>query len=139
MRLSLRRSALEASDLALLTAYITLAVLGTSTSALLLNDGAVLLSAGWLGNGWDLYFSQIAGRAVSLMMAYGPSWALRAIFGLSANTFVPLGHALYFAMPLWLWLAIRIIEPQPIYSRLYLAIALILAYFPTEMLATAGL
>ena len=139
MGLSLRRSALEASDLALLTAYITLAVLGTSTSALLLNDGAVLLSAGWLGNGWDLYFSQIAGRAVSLMMAYGPSWALRAIFGLSANTFVPLGHALYFAMPLGLWLAIRTIEPQPIYSRLYLAIALILAYFPSEMLAAAGL
>jgi hypothetical protein len=133
------RPTLEASDLALLAAYIALGVLGTSTSALLLNDGAVLLSAGWLGDGWDLYYRQIAGRAVSLMLAYGPSWALHAALGLSASTFILLAHALYFAMPLGLWLAVRAIEPQPIYSRLYLAQALILASFPSEMLAAAGL
>ena len=41
-------------------------------------------------------------------------------------------------MPLYdwyLWLLLRLVEPQRIYSRLYLAAALSLIYFTSEMVA----
>jgi len=55
---------MDRTDTALLAAYLLLAVLGTWTSCLLVNDGAVFLSAPWLGNTWELYFSQDADRTV---------------------------------------------------------------------------
>ena len=45
-------------------------------------------------------------------------------------------------MPLYdwyLWLLLRLVEPQRIYSRLYLAAALSLIYFTSEMVAGIGL
>jgi hypothetical protein len=46
---------------------------------------------------------------------------------------------LYFGAFLALWLAVRLVEPHRTFSRLYLAIALALAYFPTEYLIGIGL
>ena len=42
-------------------------------------------------------------------------------------------------MPLALWLVLRAVEPHRLFSRLYLAIVLALIYFPTELIAGAGL
>lgn len=90
---------LDRSDSALLFAYGVLATLGTATSCLLLNDGAVLISAGWFGNAWDLYFNQIPARAVSTLLAFA-AWAARSVFGLGSDTYIVLAHLLYFAAPL---------------------------------------
>ncbi len=48
-------------------------------------------------------------------------------------------HALYFAVPLVLWLILRSVEPQRVFSRLYLAIVLALVYFTSEMVQGIGL
>jgi hypothetical protein len=122
----------------LLAAYLLMAVLGTWTQCLLLNDGALLLSVGWLGNPWDLYFGQFPDRAVALFMSFGPAWAARALFGLSASAYITLSHALFFAVPVAFWLVLRAIEPQRAFSRLYLAMALAFAYFPSELIVGAG-
>lgn len=132
-------TAFDRTDAALLGAYLLTAALGTWTSCLLLNDGAVLITAGWLGDAWDLYFGQIAGRAISLLIAFGPAWAARAAFGLSIDAYVVMAHALYFAAPLGLWLIVRFVEPCRLFSRLYLAILLPLVYFPTELIPGLGL
>jgi hypothetical protein len=47
-------------------------------------------------------------------------------------------HALYFAVPLVLWLALRAIERDRLFSRLYLAIVLVLMYFPSELIVGVG-
>lgn len=126
-------------DGALLAAFAIVAVLGAWNGCLLVNDGAVLLSAGWLGNAWDLYLDQIASRAVSTLVAFGPAWLARRAFDLTPASYVTVAHALYFAVPLLLWAAIRTIEPQRLFSRLYLAMALVLVYFPTELIVGTGL
>ena len=133
------RSSLERTDWALLGAFLLAALLGTWTRCLLFNDGAVLLSAGWLGNAWDLFFNQFAGRAVSHFLAFGPAWIARLAFDPSSSSYMTLAHALYFAMPLALWLVLRVVEPHRLFSRLYLAIVLALIYFPTELIAGTGL
>ena len=74
------RSSLERTDWALLGAFLLAALLGTWTRCLLFNDGAVLLSAGWLGNAWDLFFNQFAGRAVSHFLAFVPASTARLTF-----------------------------------------------------------
>ena len=130
---------LERGDVALLAAYLLVAALGTWQSCLLVIDGAVFLTATWLGNAWDLFFDQIAGRAVSTLFQFGPAWLLRPAFSASSQAFLVVAHALYFAAPLGLWLVLRIVEPQRLYSRLYLAITLALIYFNTEMIAGIGL
>jgi hypothetical protein len=130
---------MDRTDTALLAAYLLLAVLGTWTSCLLVNDGAVFLSAPWLGNTWELYFSQDADRTVSMLFTYGPAWAARWAFGLSLTTYITMAHALYFAVPLALWLVLRAIETQRLFSRLYLAITLPMLYFPTELITGLGL
>ena len=130
---------LDRIDLALLAAFLFIALLGTSTRCLLVNDGAFLLSAGWLGDAWDLYFNQIATRAVSTLVTFGPAWAARWAFGLSAGAYIVLVHALYFAAFLGLWLAIFMVEPHRVFSRLYLAIMLAIVYFPSETLVGIGL
>lgn len=130
---------LDRCDAALLAALAWAAVFGTWNQCLLVNDGAVLLSVGWLGDAWDLYFDQIAGRAVSTLLAFGPAWAARWAFGLSSDTYIILAHALYFATPLVLWLVLRTVEPHRIFSRLYLAIVLALIYFPSELIVGIGL
>jgi hypothetical protein len=127
------------SDKALLAAFLMAAVLGIRTRCLLLNDGAVLMSAGWLGDAWHLYFDQIAGRAVSVLTLFGPAWAARAVLGLSAGAYVTVAHTLYFAVPLVLWLALRAIERDRLFSRLYLAVVLMLMYFPSELIVGIGL
>ena len=48
-------------------------------------------------------------------------------------------HALYFAVPLVLWLVLRAVERDRLFSRLYLAIALVLMYFPSELIVGIGL
>jgi len=48
---------MERCDWALLAALLLAATLGTLTNALMVNDAAVFLTAGWFGNSWDLYFS----------------------------------------------------------------------------------
>ena len=133
------RKTLDTSDVALLDTFIIAAGLGIWNNCLLFNDGAVLLSVGWLGNAWDLYFNQIAGRAVSTFVTFGPAWAARWAFDLSPGAYIMLAHALYFAVPLVLWLALRAIEPQRAFSRLYLATMLVLICFPTELIVGTGI
>lgn len=133
------RTKLARCDLALLATFVLAAALGTWTSCLLVNDGAIFLSVGWLGDAWDLYYSQDADRAVAMLLDYGPAWAARWAFDLSSRAYMTLAHALYFAVPLVLWLILRAIEPQRLFSRLYLAIVLALVYFPTELIAGLGL
>ncbi|MGZ5909882.1 MAG: hypothetical protein ACXWLB_08395 [Reyranella sp.] len=127
------------SDKALLAAFLLAAGLGTWTRCLLLNDGAVFMSAAWLGDAWHLYFHQIAGRAVSVLTLFGPAWAARRILGLGASTYMTVAHALYFAVPLVLWLVLRAVERDRLFSPLYLAIALVLIYFPSELIVGIGL
>jgi hypothetical protein len=133
------KKTLDACDIALLAAFIFAAGLGTWNYCLLFNDGAVLLSVGWLGDAWDLYFNQIAGRAVSTFATFGPAWAARWAFDLSPGAYTILAHALYFAVPLGLWLVIHAVEPQRAFSRLYLATTLVLIYFPTELIVGIGI
>ena len=130
---------MERSDKALLAAYLLTAALGTLTNCLLLNDGAVILSSGWLGNSWDLYISQIASCAGSVLTMVGPAWALHAAFDFSPRLFMIVAHVLYFAVPVILWLALRAVERDRLFSRLYLAIMLVLVYFPTELIFGIGL
>src|SRR5262249_29437041 len=111
---------LDRSDGALLAPFPPVALLGTWTRCLLAKDGAFLLSVGWLGDAWDLYFKQIATRGVSTLLAFGPAWAARSALGLSSDAYIVLAHALYFAVFLALWLAIRWVEPSRLFSRLYL-------------------
>jgi hypothetical protein len=132
-------SPLSRSDKALLAAFLLAAVLGTWTRCLLLNDGAAFMSAGWLGDAWHLYFDQIAGRAVSVLTLFGPAWAARAVFGLDASAYMIVVHSLYFAIPLALWLVLRAVERDRLFSRLYLAIVLVLMYFPSELIVGIGL
>ena len=68
-------------DGALFAAYLLMAVLGTWTQCLLVNDGAVYLAAAWLGNAWDLFFDQNTARAVSTFFQFGMAWAVRPLFG----------------------------------------------------------
>jgi len=130
---------IDRTDAVLLGTYLLIAGLGTWTRALLLNDGAVLMTAGWLGNAWDIYFSQIPGRAVSVLISFGPAWILQSTLGLSPDTYIVAAHVLYFAAPICLWLVLRFIEPLPIFSHLYLAAVLVLVYFPTELIPGIGL
>jgi hypothetical protein len=133
------RFSLEPTDWALLAAYMVVATLGTWQSCLLVNDGAVYLAAAWLGNAWDLFFDQNTGRAVATLFQFGLAWALRPFFGFSSGAFITLAHALYFAGPLALWLILLVVEPQRIFSRLYLAVTLAMIYFTSEMIAGIGL
>jgi hypothetical protein len=126
-------------DWALLSAYLLAAVLGTWTSALLLNDGAIFLTAGWLGDSWNLYFSQDSDRVVSMLLTYGPVWALHSALGLSSDAYMAVAHAFYFAVPLGLWLILRAVEGERLFSRLYLAITLPMIYFPTEQIQGTGI
>lgn len=130
---------LDPSDAALLAAFVLIAVLGTLQKCLLVNDGAVYLAAAWLGNAWDLFYSQNTGRLVSTLLQFGPAWLLRPLFGGNAVAFIVAAHALYFAVPLGLWLVLRAVEPQRIYSRLYVAIVLVLIQFTSEMVQGIGL
>ena len=125
-------------DAALLGAFIVVAVLGTWQRCLLVNDGAVYLTAAWLGNAWDLFYDQNTGRAVSTLLQFGLAWALRPLFD-SPSAFIVAAHALYFAVPLALWLVLRLVEPQRLFSRLYLAIVLALVFFTSEMVQGIGL
>lgn len=126
-------------DAALLGAYVLAAALGTWTSCLLFHDGAVYLAAAWLGDGWDLFYSQFPMRAVSTLFEFGPAWALRSIANLSSGAFMLAAHILYFAGPLALWLVLRAVEPHRVFSRLYLVITLPMIYFISEMIAGLGL
>lgn len=123
---------LRGIDGLLLSAFGAIAGIGIWTHCLLVNDGAVFLLAGWLGDAWDLFFGQSAARGLSVLASFGPVWFLRWSFGLTSSSYLFLGHLLYFAVPLVLWLLIRRIEPQPLFSRLYLAASLALVYFPSE-------
>jgi hypothetical protein len=130
---------MERTDKALLAAFLVAAILGTGTLCLLVNDGAVFVAAGWLGDPWDLYFRQVATRAVSTYLSFGPAQLILGALPLSAGAFVVLAHLLYFAAPLVLWLLLRAIEPCRLYSRLYLAIVLALLFFPSEAIVGIGL
>src|SRR6185503_14993742 len=89
------KARLDRSDAALLAALALAAMLGTWTSVLMVNDGAVFLAAGWFGNSWDLYFSQNSDRWLATYVTYGPAWAARQVFGLSATTYMVLAHLFY--------------------------------------------
>jgi hypothetical protein len=130
---------LDACDKAQLAAYAVVALLGTWQWCLLVDDGAISLAAAWLGDAWKLYYGHVPGRAVSAMTQFGLAWALRPLFGGSSDAFLYAAHALYFAAPLVFWLILRRVEPQPIYSRLYLAVAPMIVFFPSEMVAGLGL
>ncbi len=133
------KTPLDRCDGALLAAFAVIAVLGIWNNCLLVNDGAILLSAGWLGNAWDLYLNQIASRAVSTLVTFGPAWLARWAFDLSPASYIVAAHILYFTVPLLLWAVIRIVEPHRTFSRLYLAVTLALIYFPTELIVGTGL
>lgn len=129
----------DRSDAVLLGALALAAILGTWTRALMVNDGAVFLTAGWFDNSWDLYFSQNADRWLATYVTYGPAWAARHGLGLSARAYMIAAHLFYFAVPLVLWLVLRRVETQRLFSRLYLAIVLPMLYFPTELILGLGL
>jgi hypothetical protein len=129
---------LDRSDKALLAAVLLAAGLGTWTHCLMHDDGAVILSSGWLGSLWDLYASQIASRAVAVFAMHGPAWLARAAFDLDAGAYLTVAHVLYFAVPLVLWLVLRAVERDRLFSRLYLALALAMIYFPTELIFGVG-
>jgi hypothetical protein len=130
---------LDRSDAALLAALALAAILGTWTSVLMVNDGAVFLTAGWFGNSWDLYFSQNSDRWLATYVTYGPAWAAQRLLGLSSTAYMALAHLFYFAVPFVLWLILRRVEPERLFSRLYLAVTLPLLYFPTELICGLGL
>lgn len=130
---------MERTDKALLAAFLAAAVLGSAGLCLLVNDGAIFVVAGWLGDSWDLYLHQVASRSVSTMLSFGPAQFVLGIVPLSASAFAVLAHAFYFAMPLALWLVLRSVEPHRVFSRLYLAIVLALLYFPSEAIIGIGL
>jgi hypothetical protein len=130
---------MERTDKALLAAFLAAAALGTLTWCLLVNDASIFIAAGWLGDSWDLYFSQFAGRALGMYLLFGPAQLVLRVVPMSAGTFVTLSHILYFAVPLVLWLALRAIEPHRLFSRLYLAIVLAVVFFPTELIVGCGL
>jgi hypothetical protein len=130
---------MERTDRALLAAFLVAAVLGSIVQCLLANDGALFIASGWLGDAWDLHFGQIPSRAFATYLSFGPAqMALRAL-PLSAGAFVTLSHALYFAVPLMLWLTLRAVEPNRLFSRLYMAGVLALLFFPTELIVASGL
>jgi hypothetical protein len=133
------RSSLARTDWALLAAYLLASALGTWTWALLVNDGAVFLTAGWLGDSWNLYFRQDADRVVSMLLTYGAAWLLRWALEPSAAAYMTMAHAFYFAVPVLLWLLLRRLEANRLFSRLYLASTLALIYFPTEQIAGIGI
>lgn len=130
---------LDRCDAALLSALALAAILGTWTSALMVNDGAVFLGTGWFDNSWDLYFSQNADRWLATYVTYGPAWVGRHLLGLSARAYMIVAHVSYFAVPFLLWLVVRRVETQRLFSQLYLAIVLPLLYFPTELIFGLGL
>lgn len=132
-------TAFDRTDAALLGAYLLAAALGTWTNCLLFHDGAVYLTAAWLGDAWDLFYSQFPTRVVSTLLEFGPAWALRSGTTLSSDAFMLAAHILYFAGPLALWLVLRAVEPHRVFSRLYLAITLMMIYFISEMIAGLGL
>jgi hypothetical protein len=137
--LSSTRPFIDPVDRALLAAFLVMAALGTATRCLMVNDGAVFVAAIWFGETWDLHFSQLASRAVSILLLFGPAWVVRSLVNLPADAFVLLAHVLYFAVPLVLWWVIRAVEPHPSFSRLYLANSLMFIYFPTELIVGIGL
>src|SRR5260370_18106307 len=122
------------SDKALLCAFLLAALLGTWTRGLLLNDGGILMSVGWLGDAWHLYFDQITGRAISVLTLFGPAWAARAVLGLGASAYMTVAHILYFAVPLVLWLALRPVQRDRLFSPPSLSIALGTIEFPTTLI-----
>ncbi|MBS0525958.1 MAG: hypothetical protein JSS04_20180 [Proteobacteria bacterium] len=130
---------MERSDKALLAAFLVAAGLGTLGHCLLVNDGAVFVAASWLGDAWGLYFRQVASRAVSTYLEFGPAQLVLRMAPLSASAFDRLAHILYFAAPLALWFCLRAIEPHRVFSRLYLAVVLALLYFPSEGIVAIGL
>lgn len=130
---------MERCDWALFAAYVLAAVLGTWTRCLLVNDGAVYIAAAWIGNTWSLFFDQNVGRTISTLMQFGLAWALRPTFGGAADAFVIAAHVFYFAGPLVLWLLLRAVEPQRVYSRLYLAVTLMMIFFTSEMIVGMGM
>jgi hypothetical protein len=130
---------LDPCDAALLAAFAMMAILGTWQRSLLVHDTAVYLAAAWLGNAWDLAYGQFPSRAVSSLLTFGPAWALRVAFAPSFEAFVILAHGLCFMALLVPWLIVRAVEPQRIFSRLYLAMVLPLAYFPSEIIIGTGL
>jgi hypothetical protein len=132
------KAPLGSPDWALLATYLFGAALGTWNSCLMVHDGAVHITAGWLGNAWDLFGSQFALRAFSILVSFGPAWWSRWAFELSAPAYVALAHVLYFAAPLLLWLALRAIEPYRLFSRLYLAVVLALIFFVSEVVLGLG-
>lgn len=129
----------ELPDLALLGALLIAAVVGSSQMSLMVIDAAAAITAAWLGNAWALFYDQVTGRAVSTLLSFGPIWALGGLVDMPARSFVFIAHVLCFAVPLVFFLALRAIEPQRIFSRLYLAVALVLAFFNSEMMAGMGL
>ena len=86
-----------------------------------------------------LLYDQNTGRAISTLLQFGPAWALRPVFANTPDAFMVVAHALYFAVPLVLWLILRLVEPQRLFSRLYLAIVLALVFFTSEMVQGIGL
>lgn len=130
---------LDRCDLALLGAYVVVAGLGTWQSCLLVNDVAVYLAAAWLGNAWDLAYGQVPSRAIATLIAFGPGWAVRVLSDPSPAVFVAMAHLLCFAALLVPWLMLRAVEPQRLFSRLYLAMVLPLTCFPSEIIVGTGL
>jgi hypothetical protein len=136
---AMSRTKLQSIDALLLAAFAVIAATGVWTRCLLVNDGVVFLLSAWLGDAWDLYYRQSASRALSILIEFGPAWALRWLLDLSSDAYVSLAHVLYFAPPVVLWLTIRAVEPQPVFSRLFLAFSLVLVYFPSEFNVAVGL
>jgi hypothetical protein len=132
-------SRFELPDLALLGALLVVAVIGSSQMSLMVIDGAGSVTAAWLGNAWTLFCDQVTGRAFSTLAAFGPAWALRGLVDLPAGVFVVIAHVLNFAAPLVFWLVLRAVEPQRIFSRLYLAVSLVLVFFTSELIPGMGL
>ncbi|MPZ31268.1 MAG: hypothetical protein GEV13_09780 [Rhodospirillales bacterium] len=125
-------------DLALLGTLLVVAIIGSSQMSLMVIDGAGSITVAWLGNAWALFYDQVIGRAVSTLLTFGPAWALSGLVDLPADVFVVVAHVLNVAVPFVFWLAPRAVEPQRIFSRLYLAMSLVLVFFTSEMVPGMG-
>ena len=130
---------LDLCDAALLVAFAVLVAVYTRQASLLFADGAVSLAAAWLFDFWDLLLAQVPTRAVGLMALYGPAWVLRWALGPAAETYVVVAHILYFGVPLLLWLVIRAVQSHPAFARLYLCLALMLVFYPSELIVGLGI
>ena len=97
-------------------------------------------SAGWLDAALHLYLHQIAGRAVAVLVLSQRLRRRAPAFGLDANTYPTVAHALPLTRLLVLWLALRADRTRTGCSRgSHLAMVNVLVHFLSHLIVGIGL